>query len=45
MWSIANEPASNEKGAKAYFEPFVELAKRKDAETTCYNRYHFNGTT
>ena len=30
MWSIANEPASNEKGAKAYFEPFVELAKRKD---------------
>ncbi|MBC3102690.1 MULTISPECIES: beta-glucuronidase [Staphylococcus] len=32
MWSIANEPASNEKGAKAYFEPFVELAKRKDPQ-------------
>ena len=31
MWSIANEPAS-EKGAKAYFEPFVELAKRKDPQ-------------
>ncbi|MDY4021084.1 beta-glucuronidase [Staphylococcus borealis] len=32
MWSIANEPASNEKGAKAYFEPFVKLAKRKDPQ-------------
>ncbi len=32
MWSIANEPASNEKGAKAYFKPFVELAKSKDPQ-------------
>ena len=29
MWSIANEPASNEAGAKAYFEPFVNLAREK----------------
>ena len=27
MWSIANEPASNEEGAREYFEPLVELAR------------------
>ncbi|WP_414048963.1 beta-glucuronidase [Macrococcus animalis] len=32
MWSIANEPASNEKGAKAYFEPFVNLARELDPQ-------------
>ena len=32
MWSIANEPASNEAGAKAYFEPFVNLAREKDPQ-------------
>lgn len=32
MWSIANEPASNEKGAKAYFKPLVELARSKDPQ-------------
>ena len=30
MWSIANEPASNEEGAREYFEPLVELARRLD---------------
>ncbi|WP_414047438.1 beta-glucuronidase [Macrococcus equi] len=32
MWSIANEPASNEKGAREYFEPFVKLAKELDPQ-------------
>ncbi|RXK17399.1 beta-glucuronidase [Macrococcus sp. DPC7161] len=32
MWSIANEPASNEAGAKAYFEPYVKLAKSLDPQ-------------
>ncbi|TCL82653.1 MULTISPECIES: beta-glucuronidase [unclassified Rathayibacter] len=30
MWSIANEPASNEEGAREYFEPLVELARELD---------------
>lgn len=30
MWSIANEPASNEPGARAYFEPLVQLARELD---------------
>ncbi|MGK0577147.1 beta-glucuronidase [Macrococcus capreoli] len=32
MWSVANEPASNEKGAREYFEPFVNLAKELDPQ-------------
>jgi beta-glucuronidase len=30
MWSIANEPASNEEGAREYFEPLVQLARELD---------------
>lgn len=30
MWSIANEPASNEDGAREYFEPLVHLARELD---------------
>lgn len=30
MWCIANEPASNEEGAREYFEPLVELARELD---------------
>ena len=30
MWSIANEPASNEDGAREYFEPLVDLARDLD---------------
>lgn len=32
MWSIANEPASEEKGAYEYFKPLVELAKECDPQ-------------
>lgn len=30
MWSVANEPASNEDGAREYFEPLVELVREMD---------------
>lgn len=32
MWSVANEPASTEKGSKAYFEPLVNLARACDPQ-------------
>ena len=32
MWSIANEPASEEEGAYEYFKPLVELAKELDPQ-------------
>ncbi|MDD9267738.1 beta-glucuronidase [Paenibacillus sp. GCM10023248] len=32
MWSIANEPASEEEGADVYFKPLVELAKELDPQ-------------
>ncbi|KAL4914496.1 glycosyl hydrolases family 2, TIM barrel domain-containing protein [Aspergillus aurantiobrunneus] len=30
MWSITNEPASNEEGAREYFEPLAQLARDVD---------------
>jgi len=30
MWCIANEPASNEDGAREYFEPLVDLVRELD---------------
>ena len=30
MWSITNEPASNEEGAREYFAPLVELTRELD---------------
>lgn len=30
MWCIANEPASNEEGAREYFEPLVQLTRELD---------------
>ncbi|XVU28659.1 beta-glucuronidase [Actinoplanes sp. CA-054009] len=30
MWSLTNEPASNEDGAREYFEPLVKLARSLD---------------
>ncbi|KAL2859266.1 glycosyl hydrolases family 2, TIM barrel domain-containing protein [Aspergillus pseudodeflectus] len=30
LWSIANEPASFEEGARGYFEPLVEVAREAD---------------
>ncbi|MGP3916557.1 beta-glucuronidase [Nonomuraea sp. 10N515B] len=37
MWCIANEPASNEDGAREYFEPLVELTRKLDpTRPVCY---------
>lgn len=33
MWSVANEPASQEDGAREYFEPLVDLARIRDPES------------
>lgn len=32
MWSVANEPASDEKGAYEYFKPLVELTRELDPQ-------------
>lgn len=32
MWSIANEPASHQEGAREYFEPMMDLARSLDAQ-------------
>ncbi len=32
MWSIANEPASEEEGAYEYFRPLIELAREQDPQ-------------
>ena len=32
MWSIANEPASDEEGAHNYFQPLVQLARELDPQ-------------
>jgi beta-glucuronidase len=32
IWSVANEPASEEDGAKEYFEPLVKLSKELDEQ-------------
>ncbi len=32
MWSVANEPASDEKGADEYFKPLIELTKELDPQ-------------
>lgn len=32
MWSVANEPASHQQGARAYFEPLVELTRELDPQ-------------
>ncbi|UJL46973.1 hypothetical protein KFZ58_03235 [Virgibacillus sp. NKC19-16] len=33
MWSVANEPASEEEGAYEYFKPLIELTKEQDPQT------------
>ncbi|MGW1787062.1 glycoside hydrolase family 2 TIM barrel-domain containing protein, partial [Streptomyces sp. NPDC002143] len=37
MWCIANEPSSNEEGAREYFEPLLELTRKLDpTRPLCY---------
>lgn len=40
MWSIANEPASHEAGAREYFAPLVDLAHELDStRPVCFTNY------
>lgn len=39
MWSIANEPASHEKGAREYFEPLVGVTRSLDARPICFANF------
>lgn len=32
MWSVANEPASQEEGANEYFQPLIQLVKERDVQ-------------
>ncbi|WP_280437685.1 beta-glucuronidase [Nocardia carnea] len=42
MWSIANEPATNEEGSREYFEPLVALTRRLDpSRPVTYANYMF----
>jgi beta-glucuronidase len=36
MWSIANEPASQEEGAREYFEPLVNITRQLDSRPICF---------
>ncbi|OAL57383.1 hypothetical protein IQ07DRAFT_556065 [Pyrenochaeta sp. DS3sAY3a] len=39
MWSISNEPASHEDGAREYFEPLVELTRSLDNRPVCFANF------
>ncbi|KAL6229492.1 hypothetical protein BDW75DRAFT_249639 [Aspergillus navahoensis] len=42
MWTLANEPASSEQGAREYFEPLVSLARQMDpTRPICYANFMF----
>ncbi|KAF2021572.1 glycoside hydrolase family 2 protein [Aaosphaeria arxii CBS 175.79] len=39
MWSIANEPASHEPGAREYFAPLVQLTRELDERPVCFANF------
>lgn len=45
MWSIANEPASEEEGAYAYFKPLYNLAKEQDPQSRPVTIVTYGGAT
>lgn len=44
-WSVANEPASQEDGAKEYFAPLVALTKEKDIQKRPVTIVTYEGST
>ena len=44
-WSVANEPASQEEGAKEYFEPLVKVVKERDIQQRPVTIVTYNGST
>lgn len=45
MWSVANEPASEEEGAAEYFRPLVELAHECDPQGRPVTLVQYGGAT
>jgi beta-glucuronidase len=39
MWSISNEPASHEEGAREYFEPLVKTTQSLDKRPICFANF------
>lgn len=39
MWSISNEPASHEEGAREYFEPLVNVTRSLDDRPVCFANF------
>lgn len=44
-WSVANEPASQEEGAKEYFEPLVNLTRERDIQRRPVTIVTYEGST
>lgn len=44
-WSVANEPASQEEGAKEYFEPLIDLIKTCDIQKRPATIVTYNGSS
>lgn len=45
IWSVANEPASEEQGAKEYFEPLVNLVKELDEQNRPVTLVTYEGSS
>lgn len=45
MWSVANEPASEEEGAREYFEPLTNLARTLDPQRRPVTIVTYGGST
>ena len=44
-WSVANEPASQEKGAREYFEPLMEVTRQNDIQKRPVTIVTYEGST
>lgn len=45
IWSVANEPASEEEGAKEYFEPLVNLVRELDSQSRLVTIVTYEGSS
>ncbi|MDD3251327.1 MAG: beta-glucuronidase [Lachnospiraceae bacterium] len=45
LWSVANEPASEEEGAKEYFAPLIELVKELDEQNRPVTLVTYEGSS
>lgn len=45
LWSVANEPASEEEGAREYFDPLVNLVKEMDVQSRPVTLVTYEGSS